>query len=61
MATQSLDDIPYAEYSTSLAHLLWRRILKVIKKMDVDSIMFVSHLVVVAYGVGRARGHKIYI
>lgn len=57
-----LDDPPYGHYRPHwLRDLLWKRLKKVVGKMDVDTLVFVCHMLVVAYGAGRLRGQRIYI
>lgn len=57
-----LDDPPYKHYRSSfLKDFIWKRVKKAVGKMDVDTLVFVGHLVAVAYGLGRLRGQRIYI
>lgn len=57
-----LDDPPYKHYRPNwLRDLVLKRVWKAIKKMDVDTLVFVGHALVAAYGLGRLRGQRIYI
>jgi hypothetical protein len=57
-----LDAPPFKHYRPSfLRDVVWKRFRRAVGKMDVDTLVFVGHVLVVAYGLGRLRGQRIYI
>lgn len=57
-----LDAPPFKHYKPSfLRDFVWKRLRKAVGKMDVDTLVLVGHALVVAYGLGRLRGQRIYI